>query len=291
MADDYTDSFAGEPYFIHKGEQLSAAGMTKALNTKEKVANKVASLSSTFTTDNEYPSAKAVNAALLHKDGNETITGVKTFGTASTAVEPLLGKAKTTDAANDGTKIASEAQVYKKQDKLTAEQLGLLASLSTLSFFPRGTILTFNKDAWDAKDNNFKQIWKVCDGTNGTPDLKNKFLRGAEYPAGSYGGADSQTRALELKHLPSHDHAFTGTSKTGMVGSACVWDTTDLKPTSPFSKGTYSGTLEGGDDAAIYKINFSYTPQGSIGKTGAGEKFTVDTVPSYYTVIYIMKVV
>ena len=40
MASDYTDSFAGTPYFIKKGEPLSADGMTAALNTKEKVAKK-----------------------------------------------------------------------------------------------------------------------------------------------------------------------------------------------------------------------------------------------------------
>ncbi|MDR1453078.1 MAG: hypothetical protein LBJ25_03780 [Candidatus Margulisbacteria bacterium] len=59
----YTDNFEGTPYFIKKGEQLSAAGMTAALNTREKVANKATSLSSA-STDIEYPSAKAVYDAL-----------------------------------------------------------------------------------------------------------------------------------------------------------------------------------------------------------------------------------
>jgi hypothetical protein len=178
MANNYTDSFAGDPYFIHKGEQLSAAGMTAALNTKEKVANKTDTLSNSST---EYPSTKAVYDSLnekdnnaVHKIGNETIAGTKTFSDATNFADPKFSAAKTTDAANDGTKIASEAQVYKKQDSLTAEQLSSLASLKTLSFFPRGTILTFNKDAWDAKDNDFKQILKVCDGTNGTPKLVNR---------------------------------------------------------------------------------------------------------------------
>jgi hypothetical protein len=59
MANDYTDKFEGDPYFIKKGEQLSAAGMTKALNTKEKVANKTTTISNS-STDAQYPSAKAV---------------------------------------------------------------------------------------------------------------------------------------------------------------------------------------------------------------------------------------
>ena len=44
----------------------------------------------------------------------QTITAKKTFN-----VEPELGTAKTTDATNDGTKFATEAQVYKKLDSLT----------------------------------------------------------------------------------------------------------------------------------------------------------------------------
>lgn len=44
----------------------------------------------------------------------QTISGVKTF-----SAEPVL-PSKTSDATNDGTKPATEAQVYKKQDKLIA---------------------------------------------------------------------------------------------------------------------------------------------------------------------------
>lgn len=45
----------------------------------------------------------------------QTISAVKTFW-----AEPVL-PSKTTDATNDWTKPATEAQVYKKQDKLTAQ--------------------------------------------------------------------------------------------------------------------------------------------------------------------------
>jgi len=43
----------------------------------------------------------------------QTITAKKTFN-----VEPELGTAKTTDATNNGTKFATEAQVYKKADAI-----------------------------------------------------------------------------------------------------------------------------------------------------------------------------
>jgi hypothetical protein len=185
--------------------------------------------------------------------------------------------AKTADAADNGVKFATEAQVYKKQDKLTAEQLSLLASLSTLSFFPRGTILTFNKDAWDAKDNNFKQIWKVCDGTNGTPDLKNRFLRGAEYPAGNYNGADSVKLAKE--NLPKHAHTINDPGHTHSYTRSSLTINADYhgiragNPTSATTDNSKTGI----------SVNDTFPNQSEYAKA-----FSV--VPSYYTVIYIMKI-
>lgn len=37
-----------------------------------------------------------------------------------------------------------------------------------------------------------RKDWHICDGTNGTPDLRDRFIRGASttYPEGSTGGAE-----------------------------------------------------------------------------------------------------
>jgi hypothetical protein len=293
MASDYTDSFAGEPYFIHKGEQLSAAGMTKALNTKEKVANKVTVIND-GSTDAQYPSAKAVYASLdgtsnnlVHKTGNETMTGVKTFGTTSVAAEPLLGKAKTTDAANDGTKFASEAQVYKKQDSLTAEQLSLLASLNTLGFFPKGTILPISAAAWDGTSYEFRIIWKICNAANHTanptiPNLTNKFLRGADYPAGETG--DGKKR-LSREEMPSHQHDGTTNSNTH---SHTVNSTRDFVDTTT-SAGGYITTHSGYDQGQTITFGGgSHDHSFATSYVGGGQEF--DVIPAFYTVIYIMKV-
>lgn len=51
--------------------------------------------------------------------------------------------------------------------------------------------------------------WALCDGLNGTPDLRDKFVMGAglTYPVGSVGGAASI--ALTTDHLPTHAHSGT----------------------------------------------------------------------------------
>ena len=73
----------------------------------------------------------------------------------------------------------------------------LAADILDLTFFPKGTILTFSSTAWSATSANFKTIWKICNAANhaadaNVPDLTNKFLRGAE-SSGTNGGADSVT--------------------------------------------------------------------------------------------------
>ena len=57
--------------------------------------------------------AKADDNAVVKLTGDQTIAWTKTFSTS-----PVV-PSKTTDATNTGTAIATEAQVYKKQDALT----------------------------------------------------------------------------------------------------------------------------------------------------------------------------
>lgn len=56
--------------------------------------------------------------------------------------------------------------------------------------------------------------WLLCDGTNGTPDLRGRFIVGAggEYTPGSKGGAAEVT--LSKDQLPAHAHTFLGEAHT-----------------------------------------------------------------------------
>ncbi len=57
--------------------------------------------------------------------------------------------------------------------------------------------------------------WALCDGTNGTPDLRNKFIvgAGALYTVGNTGGAASV--ALSVAQMPSHRHRVMGAVNGG----------------------------------------------------------------------------
>ena len=138
----------------------------------------------------------------------------------------------------------------------------LATDITDLTFFPKGTILTFSSAAWSATSTKFKDIWKVCNGQNGTPNLVNKFLRGAE-SSGENGGSNTATISLEIKHLPAHRH---------------------LAPTMSGQSGIHetAGTMSNGYD---------HYPEAWTSETGGNQPYTIGTVPVYYTVIYIIKVV
>jgi hypothetical protein len=169
--------------------------------------------------------------------------------------------------------------------------------ITDLTFFPKGTILTFSSEAYSATSAAFKEIWKICDGQNGTPNLVNRFLCGGS-SSGAIGGADSQTIAVPLK---SHKHAFSD----GVTNSTSKTLTGYFPSNGAGWRGVYSGivtqsneygylgvTGEDSNNARGYiDATHSHGVTGAISTEGeASPTITVNTVPKYYQVIYIMKV-
>lgn len=66
---------------------------------------------------------------------------------------------------------------------------------------PIGTIVI-----WSGTADNIPSGWQVCDGTNGTPDLRDKFVLGAgtKHGVGNTGGSEEVT--LTVGQMPSHYH-------------------------------------------------------------------------------------
>lgn len=62
---------------------------------------------------------------------------------------------------------------------------------------------------WGGSIANIPNGWTLCDGSNGAPDLRDRFVvgAGAAYNAGETGGADSVQ--LSESEMPSHSHNVT----------------------------------------------------------------------------------
>jgi hypothetical protein len=166
---------------------------------------------------------------------------------------------------------------------------------------PVGTILAMSASSWVNASADFKSKWKVCDGTSGTPNLRGRFLRGGTSSDAATGGADSQSFSIGAGNLPNHTHTFTGNTASGSIDAnpngncqsafEAVSSASGVFSNSTFETRTSFGDI-GSVGPSIKSLKFSMTPSGTV--TGGGSAspapLTVNIVPSYYTVIYIIKV-
>lgn len=117
----------------------------------ELTPNKVNQFKFIATSDSQLELEGVDTSDFVTLGTQQTITAKKTFN-----VEPELGTAKTTDATNNGTKLATEAQVYKKIDKVQSPTADHLASLTyggevADSGIAKSTVeLNTNKETGDA---------------------------------------------------------------------------------------------------------------------------------------------
>jgi hypothetical protein len=123
--------------------------------------------------------------------------------------------------------------------------------------------------------------WYLCDGANGTPDLRDRFIIGAgsSYSVGSTGGATSHT--ITTTEMPSHTHTatFTGTALPPHSHTGAISIISSVAGGSNTVAGvtTSTGSTSGG------------TPSGTVtvDATGSGTSFSI--LNPYYALAYVMK--
>jgi hypothetical protein len=160
--------------------------------------------------------------------------------------------------------------------------------ITDLTFFPKGTILIFSSEAWGKTSANFKNIWKICDGTNGTPDLVDKFLRGSTASGVTGGG----TAALSEANLPSHTHGVSGSAQSAGNHTHTLSVNTGGNPDGwgDYGRSYWSNIWSSSDPSTNSAGAHTHTISGTAAANTTHTAAPFDVVPKYYTVIYIMKV-
>lgn len=123
---------------------------------------------------------------------------------------------------------------------------------------------------WSGDSSNIPSGWALCNGQNGTPDLRNRFVVGAgsSYSIGATGGSDFVT--LSESELPSHNHSLD-------TYAILQVDNTD----SGLSNGMYTDKLTAGQNYdRIVKTYYT---------NNTGYNQAHENRPPYYALCYIMK--
>jgi hypothetical protein len=203
----------------------------------------------------------------------------------------------------------------------SADGVNLAAMQAALAaLVPSGVILL-----WSGAASAIPAVWKLCDGTNGTPDLRGRFIIGAggSYAVGASGGNASMT--LNTTHIPTHSHTFsantygssnqhthTFSATTSFVGDHqhdSSWGESASIVGSPFGNSGRTGVagsggtdydnlgwLTSGAGAHSHTVNgttsgFSsdhfHGVEGTTSSVGSGDAFSL--LPPYYALCYIQK--
>jgi len=138
--------------------------------------------------------------------------------------------------------------------------------------------------------------WFLCNGSNGTPDLRNRFIAGAgsTYAVGATGGSADAS-------LPSHTHAATITDSghrhfvAAGVDTPAVYPNYTVTSTNQMAAGN-GGTggferyvLSGVDNEANVSRTSPTTTGISVSNATQGVSPTNANLPPYYALCYIMK--
>jgi microcystin-dependent protein len=132
---------------------------------------------------------------------------------------------------------------------------------------------------WSGSIGSIPSGWYLCDGSNGTPNLTDRFVIGAgsAYAVNGVGGATSVT--LVTANMPAHTHTATVTDP-------------GHTHTSNAQQQNSSNQLAGGGGfttaSATATINTATTGISvTNASTGSGTSFSI--IPSYYALAYIQK--
>jgi hypothetical protein len=142
---------------------------------------------------------------------------------------------------------------------------------AVLTALPVGTIAE-----WSGSVASIPAPWQLCDGTNGTPDLRDKFVVGAggAYAVGAVGGAASNTptitvagHTLTVPELPAHSHGVSDPTHSHGVS--------DPTHSHGVSDPTHAHTAQTGPGAVIYEAGGAFT-NNTLNLFGAASPIAID---------------
>lgn len=153
--------------------------------------------------------------------------------------------------------------------------LAMMKQIEALQGLPSGIICM-----WSGSPDNIPTGWKLCNGDNGTPDLKGRFVVGynvsdTEYNAVGKKNDANKTMTLTAGQMPKHRHGYHAHDWQENTG------TVNGQPFPQRITEGVSGKLRSAGNSANAWV---------YGTTYEGKSEPVDRRPPYYVLAYIMKI-
>lgn len=234
----------------------------------------------------------------LNMDGNDLIDAKLTGASTQILAGEIVGvpmRGNTGDSSN-------ELRVPSDGTRATAGGSPILVEGDTQrvaqAAFVVGQVIM-----WYGNVNNIPAGWHLCDGTNGTPDLRDRFVvgAGAAYALNATGGA-TQSSAGTTGSAGAHTHTMATVGDTALTIEQLPVVTLEVR--GSYSQGGYDG---GGNEFFRARPSNPYTKSHNlINSFGGGQPHThsggattengahthtipaINTLPPYRALFYIM---
>ena len=217
----------------------------------------------------------AIKDSLVTTDPAKIIKGTEIDNEYNAISNAISSKADTNSPALTGTPTAPTATAGTNTTQIATTAFAIANGI------PSGCIVI-----WSGSVASIPSGWVLCNGSSGTPDLRNRFIVGAgsTYAVWATGGSADATLVAHSHGVSDPGHAH-GVSDPGhshsLVGSFQTLGTAGSVGTFVYISGSSTG-------AATTGISIQGNTTG-ISIASSGSSATNANLPPYYALAYIMK--
>lgn len=243
-----------------------------------------------FISDEYIATAIAPTPVPMHQGGDpKSIVTLDSFKQLAMYTLEELGLSFTEDGFIETDKgddsLSSVGFVKQQLDALKQEILAMIPTNEEIIrlALPKGSIIV-----WTSKD--IPNGWAICDGTNGTPDLRDRFIVGAgnTYTLNATGGENTVT--LTDNQVGNHYHAFGYHNNDNNGTFLSTGGSLKNYPLASGTQGAYWNGNDGGADHGKPTDNLNLITSLGVSTVSTSTPSAHENRPPFYSVYYIMKI-
>lgn len=219
----------------------------------------------------------AAKDSLPSGNAGKIIKGTEIDTEFNAIASAISSKADTNSPTFTGTPLAPTQSTATTSNTQIATTAFVQAAIAAANLVPSGTIVL-----WSGSVASIPTGWVLCNGSNSTPDLRNRFVVGAgsTYAVAATGGSAD---AIVVSHNHTATSSVTDSGHTHSIGLDTVADV---------AAGGYAAGNRDVVNGSVYSINTNSNTTGiTVATTVAstGSSGTNANLPPYYALCYIMK--